>query len=190
MKTGANRNPRTARRAIGALQGPARAAGASAAPLLPLCLMLTSLVTGCLVVPIPANRPGLGVRTNVTPQTLNQLGADVSRTSVLLQLGEPDEVSPGERQFSYRTERIKCDVFWVLAGGYNADFGVIEAKKYYDLVLRFDGRGRLVEGSWLDGWLPGHLRQRARWGLTSAPAQEKLAKPARSGFDQWLLDTK
>ena len=164
MATGPNRKQRIARNATGALQAEARAAGASAVRLLPLCLMLTSLVTGCLLVPIPADRPGLGVRTNITPQTADHLGTgDVSRTAVLLQLGEPDEVSPGERQFSYRTQRTKCDLFWVLAGGYNANCGVIEVNKYYNLVLRFDDRGKLVEGSWLEGWAAGHMHQRAQW---------------------------
>jgi hypothetical protein len=121
-------------------------------------------MTGCVVVPIPANRPDPAVRTNVTPQTVNHLGiGDVSRAEVLLQLGEPDEVSLEERQFRYHTERVKWDVFWLLAGGYSATGGDIEVKRFYDLVLRFNDRGKLVEGSWLDGWIPGKLREKARW---------------------------
>jgi hypothetical protein len=95
---------------------------------------------------------------------MNRLGTNgVSRTEVLLQLGEPDEVSLEGRQFRYHTERVKWDVYWVLAGGYSATDGIIEVKKLYDLVLRFDDRGIFVSGSWLDGWLPGKLREKARW---------------------------
>src|ERR1039458_188923 len=99
METYSNRKLAT-RHVIGALHTGARAADASAARLPSLLLMLTLLMTGCVVVPIPANRPDPSVRTNITPETVNHLGAgDVSRTDVLLQLGEPDEVSLEERQF-------------------------------------------------------------------------------------------
>ncbi len=67
------------------------------------------------------------------------------------------------RQFRYHTERVKWEVYWVLAGGYSATDGIIEVKKHYDLVLRFDDRGILISGSWRDGWLPGKLRYKARW---------------------------
>src|ERR1039458_3192942 len=99
METYSNRKLATSH-VIGALHTGARAADASAARLPSLLLMLTLLMTGCVVVPIPANRPDPSVRTNITPETVNHLGAgDVSRTDVLLQLGEPDEVSLEERQF-------------------------------------------------------------------------------------------
>jgi hypothetical protein len=164
METGSNRKLGTARHAMGAFQTDACADAPSAGHLPLLWLTLTLLMAGCVVVPIPANRPDPWVRTNITPQTVIHLGTGVvSRTEVLLQLGEPDEVSLGDRQFRYHTVRTKCDVFWVLAGGYNATGGVIEVKKYYNLVLRFDDHGNLVEGSWLDGWSPRHLRQRAQW---------------------------
>ena len=164
METYSNLKLATTRHTMGALRADARAAGARAERLSPLLLMLTLLMSGCLVVPIPANRPDPAVRTNVTPETVNHLGTGgVSRTGVLLQLGEPDEVSLEERQFRYHTERIKWDVYWALTGGYSATDGIIEVKKLYDLVLRFDDRGILVEGSWFDGWLPGKLREKARW---------------------------
>jgi hypothetical protein len=164
METHSNHKPATTHHAIGAFHADARAADASAGRLPSLLLVLTLLMTGCIVVPIPANRPDPAVRTNITPETVNHLGAgDVSRTAVLLQLGEPDEVSLEERQFRYHTERVKWDVFWLAGGGYSADGGDIEVKKLYDLVLRFDERGKLIEGSWLDGWLPGKLREKARW---------------------------
>jgi hypothetical protein len=164
MESYCNRKPATARDATAARQADARAAGARAGRLPPLLLMLTLLMSGCVVVPIPANRLDPAVRSNVTPQTVNHLGAgDVSRAEVLLQLGEPDEVSQEERQFRYHTERVKWDVLWLLSGGYSATGGDIEVKKLYDLVLRFDDRGKLVEGSWLEGWLSGKLREKACW---------------------------
>lgn len=176
METCCNRKLATACPANGALAANVRAVAASAGRLPPLLLILTLLVTGCLVVPIPANRLVPAARTNITPQTVNHLATNgVSRTEVLLQLGEPDEVTLEGRQFRYHTERIKWDVFWLLAGGYNAASGTIEIKRYYDLVLRFDDRGKLVEGSWLDGWYPGKLRQRARWAPGwSGELQEEL----------------
>jgi hypothetical protein len=82
METRSNRKRATARFSMGALQAGTRAAGASAARPLPLCLMLTLLMTGCLVVPIPANRPCLGARTNVTQQTANELGTQARRLPV------------------------------------------------------------------------------------------------------------
>ena len=166
MKLHSNRKLATTRYAIGAPLADARAADAGAGhlPSLLLVLVLSLFMSGCLVVPIPANRLIPAARANITPQTVNRLGTNgVSRTGVLLQLGEPDEVSLEGRQFRYHTERIKWDVYWVLAGGYSATGGTIEVKKFYDLVLRFDDRGILVEGSWLEGWLPGKLRQKAHW---------------------------
>ena len=164
METCCNRKQATTRYAIGAPHAEARAADAGAGPLPSLLLALTLLMSGCLVVPIPVNRLVPAARTNITPQTMNRLGTNgVSRTEVLLQLGEPDEVSLEGRQFRYHTERVKWDIYWVLAGGYSATDGIIEVKKLYDLVLRFDDRGILVSGSWLDGWLPGKLREKARW---------------------------
>ena len=164
METYPNPNPPAARDVIGALPADARAADASGGGLLPLLLMLTLLMTGCLVVPIPVNRPVPGARTNITPQTMNQLGTgEVSRAEVLLQLGEPDEMLLEGRQFRYHTERVKWDVYWVLSGEYSANYGIIEVKKLYDLVLRFDDLGKLVEGAWLDGWFPGKLHEKARW---------------------------
>ena len=166
MRTYSKRKLGTTRYAIGAPLADARAAdaGAGQLPSLLLLLVLTLLMSGCLVVPIPANRLVTEARANITPQTVNHLGTNgVSRTEVLLQLGEPDEMSLEGRRFRYHTERIKWDVYWVAGGGYTADGGVIEIKKYYDLVLRFDDQGKLVEGSWLDGWLPGKLREKARW---------------------------
>ena len=164
MKTYSNRKQATTRYAIGAPHAEARAADARAGPLPSLLLALTLLMSGCLVVPIPVNRLVPAARTNITPQTMNRLGTNgVSRTEVLLQLGEPDEVSLEGRQFRYHTERVKWDIYWVLAGGYSATDGIIEVKKLYDLVLRFDDRGIFVSGSWLDGWLPGKLREKARW---------------------------
>lgn len=164
MKTYSNRKQATTRYPIGAPYAEARAADAGAGHLPSLLLALTLLMSGCLVVPIPANRLVPAARTNITPQTVNHLGTNgVSRTEVLLQLGEPDEVSLEGRQFRYHTERVKWDVYWVLAGGYSATDGIIEVKKLYDLVLRFDDRGILVSGSWLDGWLPRKLREKARW---------------------------
>jgi hypothetical protein len=85
METYPNPNPPAARDVIGALPADARAADASGRGLLPLLLILTLLVTGCLVVPIPVNRPVPGARTNITPQTVNQLGTgEVSRAEALL----------------------------------------------------------------------------------------------------------
>ena len=74
METYSNRKLATTRYAIGVHQADARAADASGSRLPPLLLVLALLMTGCVVVPIPANRPDPGVRTNVTPQTVNQLG--------------------------------------------------------------------------------------------------------------------
>ena len=48
-----------------------------------------------------------------------------------------------ERQLRYHTERIKWDVYWVLAGRYSATDGIIEVRRFYDLVLRFDDRPAL-----------------------------------------------
>jgi hypothetical protein len=100
----------------------------------------------------------------------------------LLQLGEPDEVALEERQFRYHTERIKWDVYWLLAGGYNADSGIIEVKKYYDLVLCFDDRGTLIAGSWLDGWYPGKLRRKAQWAprYNGEPQEESHHEPPKT----------
>ncbi len=141
------------------------------------------LTAGCLVIPIPANRQAPGLRTNITPQTVNHLGTGVvSRTEVLLRLGEPDEVSSEERQFRYHTERIKWDIFWAVGGEYHADYGIIEIKKYYDLVLRFDDRGELFAGSWLAGWSPGKLRQEAQW-VPIAPPPTNMSGPAAAGSD-------
>jgi hypothetical protein len=184
METYSNLKLATTRHTMGALRADARAAGARAERLSPLLLMLTLLMSGCLVVPIPANRPDPAVRTNVTPETVNHLGTGgVSRTGVLLQLGEPDEVSLEERQFRYHTERIKWDVYWLAGGGYSADGGVIEIKRYYDLVLRFNDLGKIAEGSWLEGWLPGKLRQKAHWAPTNAPPNNPSAAVV-SGSDK------
>ena len=185
MEACSNPRPANGRYADGPTQTAARAARATAGRLLVLLLIVIALTTGCLVIPIPGNSYDLTVRTNVSPQTVKSLGpGDVSRTEVLLQLGEPDEVSLEERQFRYQTSRIKWDIFWIVAGGYSATGGDIEVRKYYDLVLRFDDRGTLYEGAWLDGWNPGDLRQKALWVPTSAPPENPSGAPETSGANK------
>jgi hypothetical protein len=159
MRTGCQREPAQARWLSDSVQI-ARQSVRVSTILLPLVLMLAMLTAGCLVIPIPTNRQAPGLRTNITPHTLDRLGTNrVSRTEVLLKLGEPDEVSPQEHLLRYHTERIKWDIYWAVAGGYSADGGDLEVRKYYDLVLHFDDAGRLSEGSWLAGWNPNKLHR-------------------------------
>jgi hypothetical protein len=122
------------------------------------------------VLPIPSYRTeprsrknvNLGVAQSLTPGQL-------SRAEVLLQLGEPDEVSPDERQFRYYSERVQWDIIVIVGGGGSAAVGDIQVKKHRNLLLRFDEQGKLSECRWVEGYNPKNLRQRGRWTATNAP---------------------
>ena len=134
----------------------------------------TVLLSGCLVIPIPCNSYDASVRTNVGPLTASSLGTGgVARVETLLRLGEPDGTSSDERQFRYHTELIKCHVFWAVGGNYSVQGGEFEVKKYYDLVLRFDQEGELLESEWLAGADPKHLQQKAHWTPATACLQTR-----------------
>jgi hypothetical protein len=136
--------------------------GLRCAALLLALLVLMFWGAGCIVVPIPANRYDLTVRTNVAPETVARLAsANVSKAELLLQLGEPDRVSLQERELRFHTERIKWDIYWVVVGYYPADSGDIEIRRYYDLVVRFDEGGKLIDACWLEGPAPDAMRQKA-----------------------------
>jgi len=102
-------------------------------------IALIVLGSGCIVIPTPEFNSG-AARTNINKQTaLRFAPGETTRADVILALGEPDAVSPDERQLAYRSEKI-CG-FWFVAGGYNAAGGTFEKDRY--LVFDFDAQGRL-----------------------------------------------
>jgi len=127
-----------------------------------LLLLIIPLLSGCLVIPIPANRHDPEVRRNVRPELVTAFATNkFTRAEVLLRLGEPDEVSPEETDLHYRTSRVKCDIIWIVAGYGTAVGGDIEIHRYYDFLMRFDNEGNLIETSWLAGSNRRHLHQKA-----------------------------
>jgi len=95
--------------------------------------------TGCLVIPTPEFNSG-SARANLGKQTLLRFEpGKTTRTDVMLALGEPDAVSPDERQLAYRSQKI-CG-FWFVGAYYSGTGGVFEKDRY--LVFDFDAEGRL-----------------------------------------------
>ena len=94
---------------------------------------------GCLVIPTPEFNSG-AARANISKQTANQFQpGQTTRADVILALGEPDAVSPDERDLAYRAEKI-CG-FWFVGGYYSGAAGVLSKDRC--LVLSFDAEGRL-----------------------------------------------
>lgn len=111
--------------------------------LLALGLALAYSTTGCLVIPTPPVHSGYA-RTNVTEETAAQFERDnTAKADVLLQLGEPDAVSPDESQLAYRSEKVVG--WWILAaaspdgGGGEADGAIYKDRIF---VFEFDPSGR------------------------------------------------
>ncbi|HEY9171952.1 MAG TPA: hypothetical protein VI136_06700 [Verrucomicrobiae bacterium] len=105
-----------------------------------LAVLVAILVTpGCLVIPTPEFNSG-AARANISKHTANQFQpGQTTRADVILALGEPDAVSPNERDLAYRAEKI-CG-FWFVGGYYSGAAGVVSKDRC--LVLSFDTEGRL-----------------------------------------------
>src|SRR5437867_7154474 len=87
-------------------------------------VLLTSVLSGCIVVPLP-NRDTGNPRKDLGQPTSSRIEPGVAAIEdVLLKLGEPDSVSPDERSLAYRSQKTLA--MWIAAGGYSAGGGSID----------------------------------------------------------------
>ncbi len=107
-------------------------------PRLPfLALALALCISGCMVLPLPEHHSG-SARANIKEETSRQFEiGKTTRADVILELGEPDAVSPDERLLAYRAEKVRA-MFGCLVGNLSAPI----TKDLY-LVAEFDFHGVL-----------------------------------------------
>jgi len=104
----------------------------SSAYLLFSFLALCILCTSCVVIPVDYHEPGS--RRNVSGETVERIVVGVTtEDDVVLELGEPDEVSIDQSSIRYRWSKVK--VLWEfgappITGG--------SMTKDYDLLINFD----------------------------------------------------
>ena len=111
--------------------------------------VLGMCAAGCIVIPTPEFNSG-SARANLGKQTpLAFEPGKTTRTEVILALGEPDAVSPDERQLAYRSQKV-CG-FWFVGAYYSGSGGAIEKDRY--LVFDFDARGQLEKTERSAHWL-------------------------------------
>ena len=102
-----------------------------------LAILLTSLLSGCIVIPF-SNRETGNARKDLGQATANQIDPGTATIEdVILELGEPDAVSPDERTIAYRSQRSVAA--WIIAGGYSTGGGTIDEVRF--LVIEFDEHG-------------------------------------------------
>jgi hypothetical protein len=123
---------------------------ASATALWVLMTFLLGLSSGCLIIPTPESDSG-NARANLNPQSITNIQPAITTIQdVILALGEPDAVSPDERKLVYRSEKIVG--VWFIAGGYNADGGVLTRDRY--LLIELDERGVVQSRKLSAPWFP------------------------------------
>jgi hypothetical protein len=110
-----------------------------------LCALgLAAGTTGCLIIPTPHVNSGYA-RTNINQEVTAQFTPGVTtREDVIARLGEPDAVSPDERQLAYRSEKVVA--LWIFAaasqGAGGATGGTIYHNRFWS--FDFDAQGRLL----------------------------------------------
>ena len=115
---------------------------------LALAAALAIGTSGCLVIPTPEYNTGKA-RANINRQTPKQLEPrKTTRAQVVMALGEPDAVSPGESRLAYRSEKV-CGLWFVGAYGSGAG-GTITKDRY--LVVEFDPQGMLQKAERTSTW--------------------------------------
>ncbi len=123
---------------------------------------ITLLAASCLVIPIPTNRVGDFSRKDIRPEAMDPLVAgQTTREQVLLRLGEPDEWSPDGSQYRYHWEKVKWDIFWIVAGGYSAVGGDIPINKNHDLLISFDRSGVITSRTFTSAYQESELQKPA-----------------------------
>lgn len=104
-----------------------------------LWMLIAATLAGCVIVPTPPHRPDASTRLNVDQSTVQAVVPGQSLADVLLQLGEPDEVSLDGRQIAYRWERTWA--YWFVGGGYSAAGGPLTRSRA--LLIELDEQDRV-----------------------------------------------
>jgi hypothetical protein len=109
-----------------------------------LAVLVSCMVVGCVVLPIPVDYHAASSRKNVkTDDILWLVPGQTTREEVLLRLGEPDAVSDDDLSMSYQWEKIQLGLFVAVYGGGG---GYSEYGKDYSLDLHFDPCGKFERG--------------------------------------------
>jgi outer membrane protein assembly factor BamE (lipoprotein component of BamABCDE complex) len=94
-------------------------------------------LSGCLVVPVKDQDTGFA-RNNIGKDTGDRIKPGVAtREDVMLLLGQPDSVSPDNRKYVYRAEKIYA--IWMVASYGGAMGGDLTKNQYF--IVTFDEHG-------------------------------------------------
>jgi len=151
-----------------------------------ICAVLHAcLMSGCIVLPLP-NRDTGNARKDLGQPTASRIDPGVASVEdVILELGEPDAVSPDERSIAYRSERAVA--MWIFAGGYSAGGGTIDEVRF--LVIEFDEHG-IVRGCQATTQVPGifspHIKDTPQAVIGTAVSSIGDEPVRLSGIGDWF----
>lgn len=148
--------------------------------ILATAVAFTTLLTGCPI-PIPAG---------YTEQSRETLGDDVAgkleagistREDVLLLLGEPDDVGPGETWLTYDSVYGQAGVLFIFCAASTCGGMEVQKMEHKRLLIIFDRQGLLTSASFInkDCWTVNGENNPAGLPpcLEMDPRAEQLAKP-------------
>ena len=115
-----------------------------------VALLPVLISMGCIGY-LPLNKADPDTRQNVSEETIvSIIPGQTNKDDILLQLGEPDEVSPDGRRLIYSWNKIKGVAWYAIFGGYSGSIGHETFKKQYRMVITFDEKGVVLRKNILE----------------------------------------
>jgi outer membrane protein assembly factor BamE (lipoprotein component of BamABCDE complex) len=160
-------------------------------------LLVVSLLTGCLVLPIPTPEHGLlSGSGEIEPAELTELKVGESRREqVLLMLGEPGLSLDDGRFLIYEWSVIRAYVLWAVGMYYSGSGGIESVGKQYVFLVEFDANGVLKRmerqpvsmfesfAASVDAWTPDDATKLVPLSLSNT----EVVAP-QSEANRWVLD--
>jgi len=107
-----------------------------------MLLTLLSLVSGCVIIPVPEKCIS---GEEITDNELASLKpGTTSKAEIVEMLGKPDVLWIDENIFAYNWKTVWALMPWIVAGGYQAYGGIEELTKDYVLLIQFDHQNRMT----------------------------------------------